>query len=133
MSKLLIMYYYIKVMERHGWFVWPMRALLFALVYGAGLAGVVFGVPNEVMTAPGRWLLGAMIGGAASSGGALLYPLVMMITEALVDHVAGYIAGLGREVQQLEQERQALLEDEEAHGGALTIVERDQDDEGSKR
>jgi hypothetical protein len=129
--KALMVFYYIKVLEGHGWFVWPLRALLFVGLYVVGQAGMVIGSPD--MPAKMSWLLGALLGCTMSWGGVVFYPLILMISESVVKKVAGYLGGIDREARRLEAERLALLEAEEAHGGALTIVGRDQDDEGGRR
>jgi hypothetical protein len=130
MSRAMIMYYYIKILEQRGWVVWPLRALLFTTSYAAILLSFT---AYKITGGANDFVIGAMVGAFVTGCSAMFYPMGLMITESITGAIGGYFAGVKEEARRLEAHRVALLEAEEAHGGALTIVGRDQDDEGGGR
>lgn len=125
MRAMKIAWYGLVELERDGWFVWPLRALLFLMVFVGTTAGVMG--TFDGISPPGVYgvnlLLSLSIGGCAAGGGVVFYGLGVLVAEGAVESIGMYVDGVAKRARLAELERARLVERQQAQAGALMLLE----------
>lgn len=132
MGRMMRAVYVMRVLERRGWVVFPMRGALFLMLYVSIQCYWIMQDPLGLGVGLNR-LLGAIFAGSAVFCGAGLYWVCLELGKGARRLLGEYMRGVEEEARSLETKRAELLEMERLQGGALTLANAADDDEQTKR
>lgn len=137
MGRMMRAVYVMRVLERRGWVVFPMRGALFLMLYVSIQCYYIMQDPLGLGVGLNR-VLGAVFAGSAVFCGAGLYWVCLELGKGARLMLGEYMKGVEEEARRLEAGRAELLEMERLQGGALTLADNDDDDDeqtkrGAKR
>lgn len=130
MGKMRRAVYVMRVLERRGWVVFPMRGTLFLMLYVSIQCYYIMLDPLGLGVGLNR-VLGTVFAGCAVFCGVGLYWVCLELGAGARRLLGEYMKGVEEEARRLEAERAELLEMEGLQGGALTLAQ--DDDEQTRR
>lgn len=128
MGRMMRAVYVMRVLERRGWVVFPMRGALFLLLYVSIQCYWIMQDPLGLGVGLNR-VLGAVFAGCAVFCGGGLYWVCLELGEGARRLLGEYMKGVEEEARRLEAARVDLLEMERLQGGALTLAGDDNDND----